>query len=403
MLVTKNIHLAITPLHQKMMMLSLFLILPLVGMAVDLVSPSLPAMTLELNLSSNIIKAVISLYLLGYALGNFIMGFLADSYGRKHFLRLSLLLFIAFSFLPIIYPDGTVLLIARFFQGLFIGAVAVLSRAIFSDILPPENLIKLGPVLGALWGLGPVIGPILGGYLQHYYNWTGGFYFFSIFSFLIFLFVVFVIPETIEKKSSLSITKMKKDLKEVLSCGEFIALIISMGIVYALIITFNTLGPFLIQDIMGYGPVFFGRMALIAGVVFLVSTFICRYLLKHFKVRQLFYSVIHILFILSIIGFILSFYFNESLMLIMAMTVLMYFACGFIFPLAMGKGMSLFRHISGTAAAVMYLVNVLITSLAAFVEGFINVHSIMSLTIIYAVLMFLLVIVYWWNLHRIKN
>lgn len=41
----------------------------------------------------------------------------------------------------------------------------------------------------------------------------------------------------------------------------------------------------------------------------------------------------------------------------------------------MGKGISLFRNISGTASAIMYLINMLITSLTAFLASFINIQN----------------------------
>ncbi|WP_371440094.1 hypothetical protein [Francisella orientalis] len=46
------------------------------------------------------------------------------------------------------------------------GSMGVVTRDIFSDILPPEKLLKLGPTMGFLWGLGPIAGPIIGGFLQ---------------------------------------------------------------------------------------------------------------------------------------------------------------------------------------------------------------------------------------------
>lgn len=67
--------------------------MPIIGMAVDLVSPSLPAISINLRISSTIAKDVISIYFLGYALGNFITGFLADAFGRKKLLRISLFTF----------------------------------------------------------------------------------------------------------------------------------------------------------------------------------------------------------------------------------------------------------------------------------------------------------------------
>ena len=180
--------------------LSLF---PLSGMTIDLFAPSLPAISAALQIPGSITKLIISLYVLGYAFGNCIIGLLTDALGLKSLLKILSLLFIIASFAPIVFPNETVLLTARFLQGLFMGGIAVLCRTILSDTLPPEKLVKLGPIVGFLWGLGPVIGPILGGYLQYYFNWKAGFYFFGIITTILFIAICIYIPETIEKKSKL--------------------------------------------------------------------------------------------------------------------------------------------------------------------------------------------------------
>ncbi|MCF6775785.1 MFS transporter [Thiotrichales bacterium 19X7-9] len=385
---------------QNTMFIILLLFMPVVGMAVDLVAPSLPAISQSLNLSDALVKGVISLYLLGYALGNFFIGFLTDAIGRQKLLRISMFAFAIFSLLPVLWPDVTVLLISRLAQGLAVGAVAVLIRAIFSDSLEPERLVKLGPVMGAMWGLGPVIGPVIGGYLQFYFNWQAGFVFFLLIAIMFFIAIFMTVPETITKKQTLSLKQMKSSLKEVLGHDLFMALVISMGITYAMIITFQTLGPFLIQNVFGHSAAYFGKIALIMGAVFLPSTFLCRYLLKHFQVKALFLTTVHIIAITLITLLVINLFFPNSYAILLIASVLVFFVCGFIFPLSMGKGMSLFRHISGAAAAVMYLVNVLITSLISFLESFINADIVIEVVVIYSVLMLLLVITYWWKIHK---
>ncbi len=79
---------SISQKQTSVIVLVLLSINPIIGMAVDLVSPSLPAITLSLNISAKVAKDVISIYLLGYALGNFSMGFLTDALGRQTLIRI---------------------------------------------------------------------------------------------------------------------------------------------------------------------------------------------------------------------------------------------------------------------------------------------------------------------------
>jgi MFS transporter, DHA1 family, multidrug resistance protein len=81
----------------------------------------------------------------------------------------------------------------------------------------------------------------------------------------------------------------------------------------------------------------------------------------------------------------------------------MFFTCGFIFPMSMGKGLSLFRHIAGTATAMMYFINVMITSLASLLVSFIQVKNFISIIIVYLLLIIGCAFIYWCILHKNKK
>lgn len=91
----------------------------------------------------------------------------------------------------------------------------------------------------------------------------------------------------------------------------------------------------------------------------------------------------------------LSYYFSQSVILIALASGAMFFSVGFIYPMSMGKGLSLFRHIAGTASAMMYLITMALISLTAFLASFIEIHSAIVLMQLYAVLLFIGVVVYW--------
>ncbi len=385
----------LTPKKIQWIVWSLLSLMPIIGMAVDLISPSLPAIAHGLQAQAYTAKSAISIYLLGYALGNFITGFLADALGRQKLLRLSLLAFFIVSIMPVIFPNIEVLLLSRLLQGLTLGAVAVLNKTIFSDILPPEKIIRLGVLIGTMWGIGPIIGPIIGGYLQFYFGWQAGFYFFSVLGLISFIAIFFIIPETHANQHPLNFTTIKNNIIEVMQHRIFMSLVILMGCAYSLIIIFNTMGPFLIQNTLHYSPVFFGHIAFWMGTLFLLATLYCRYLLKIYTVEKIYFVTLNVFFFIAILSLIGSYFFDKSLTLLVATSACMYFACGFIFPMSMGKGVSLFRHISGAASAIMYLINMLITSFASFVAGFIHTQNIIPMLWLYTALLFICFLIYW--------
>ena len=73
----------ITAAQKKLIFYILFFIALLMGMGIDSLTPSLPAIDLYFNVPSNITELTVGLYMLGYALGQIILGALSDSFGRR--------------------------------------------------------------------------------------------------------------------------------------------------------------------------------------------------------------------------------------------------------------------------------------------------------------------------------
>lgn len=385
-------------LTEKKINLILWTLLPLstlTGMAVDLVAPSLPAIAGALDVSSGITKNVITLYLLGYALGNFCSGFLTDAWGRKHILRIGLVGFIVASLLPLLVPTILAVLVSRFFEGVTIGTIVVVARAVYSDILSPEKLVRMGTLIGSMFGIGTVIGPLIGGYLQFYGGWKACFLFFTAIALIAFAAVLCVLPETHFRRHPLKFKTIKHHLVEVLRHQEFMALVLIMGAIYSLMIAFNTVGPFLIQIKLHHTPIFFGNTALCLGAAFLGATFFCRYCIKKYRVDQILFFTIHVFFLIALVAWSGSFFFSQSITLLLGVSMAMFFSTGFIFPMCMGKGMALFRHITGTATAMMFLINILMTSLTSFLLSFLNIQSTSAMISIYLVLLATCILIYW--------
>lgn len=372
---------------------------PLVGMGIDLIAPSLPAISRDLHAASAFSKNLITLYLLGYALGSFILGFLSDTFGRRKLIVGGFLLFIIASLLPILWITPSSFLLARFLQGFSIAGFSVVGRAVLSDILPPERAGRTIVSVAILWGLGPVIGPVIGGYLQYYFNWPACFYFFAAYGLLGLLATIFLIPETHFNRQPLHIKQIFTNFKLIATHKFFIGMVILMGLSYSLLIVFNTIGPFLIQVSLGRSPIYFGHLALFMGVIYLLGSLSCRYLIKQFSPEKILFIGVHFFLFAVIVLMIFSYMNSKSIWLIGLSTALMYLACGLIYPSSMSKGLSFFRHLAGSSTAMMILINVLITALVSFIMSGIHVGNAVSLIAIYIVLMAASGLIYWTLIH----
>ncbi len=388
--------------RQRQILLTLMTLYPLVGMGIDLISPSLPAISKHFMTSSSFSINLITLYMFGYAIGNFIMGLLSDALGRRKLMLYGFLVFVIVSILPAIFAKPFVLIISRLLQGFSIAAFAAVSRAVLADILPKEKLVHSATFIATMWGIGPIIGPIIGGYLQYYFNWQACFYFFAAYGCWGLITLIFLIPETHFHRQPLQLKQIANNFITVMSHRTFIGIVILMGTTYSLLIVFNALGPFLIQSSLGYTSIYFGHIAFIMGFMFLLGTFFCRKLLKILQPEKLFYYTIIILLIIATFGVIAAQIAPKNIWLIIILTICMFLGCGSVYPAALGKGISLFRNLAGSASAIMNLINILITTLTGLIMSHISATSAMPLALTYLSLMIIAFMSYYVLTHSQK-
>lgn len=129
---------------------------------VNVAGPSLKEM---LGASPSALQWVIGGYTLTLGAGLVLGGRLADRYSRRNIFLLGLASFTVTSLLCAIAPNIEALIAFRLIQG-FAGAL-VLPHVIgfIRDVFPPEELGKAFAIFGPVFGLGGILGPIVGGFI----------------------------------------------------------------------------------------------------------------------------------------------------------------------------------------------------------------------------------------------
>src|SRR5215469_1029669 len=137
---------------------------------------ALPYMQGTLAASRDQITWVLTSYIVAAAIMTAPVGWIAARFGRKNFALVSLAGFTIASMLCGAAQTLEEMIVFRLIQGAFGAALSPLSQSIMLDLYPPE---KRGSVM-AIWGIGvmvgPILGPTLGGYLTDAYSWRWVFY-----------------------------------------------------------------------------------------------------------------------------------------------------------------------------------------------------------------------------------
>jgi DHA2 family multidrug resistance protein len=157
---------------------------------------ALPYIQGSVSASQDQINWVLTAYIVAAAIMIPTTGFLAGRFGRKRLLLVSVAGFTVASMLCGMAQSLVQIVLFRVLQGVFGAALVPLSQSVLLDIYPKE---RQGSAM-ALWGIavmvGPVLGPVLGGWLTESYTWRWVFYINVPLGALAFLGVTAFLPET---------------------------------------------------------------------------------------------------------------------------------------------------------------------------------------------------------------
>ena len=141
--------------------------------------------------------------LFAYAITQFVfsplIGNLSDKFGRRPIILISLFGFSLDYLLLAFAPTITWLFIGRIISGIT-GASITTAAAYIADVSTPENRAKNFGLIGAAFGMGFIIGPVIGGFLGQY-GARVPFYAAAILCMINFLYGFFILPESLSKEN----------------------------------------------------------------------------------------------------------------------------------------------------------------------------------------------------------
>lgn len=140
-----------------------------------IVATALPRIVSDFNALGHL-SWVLTAYMLTSTIVVPIYGRLSDLYGRKGFFLASIVIFLVGSALCGAAQDMTQLIIFRALQGIGGGAIMTNAFAIVGDLFTPVERGKWQGIMGGVFGLSSVVGPLLGGWMTDHLSWRWNFY-----------------------------------------------------------------------------------------------------------------------------------------------------------------------------------------------------------------------------------
>ncbi len=141
-----------------------------------IVNVTLPHMEGQLEASPDQITWVLTSYLVASAIFMPLTGFFMDRLGRRRYLLISIFGFVLFSALCGLAVSLRQIVIFRLLQGAFGASLVPLSQAILVSVYPIEERGRAMAIWGIGVMIGPILGPTLGGYLTEVLSWRWTFF-----------------------------------------------------------------------------------------------------------------------------------------------------------------------------------------------------------------------------------
>lgn len=230
---------------------------------VDLYLPAFPTVAADLQASDAAIQMTLTATMIGFGLGQLIVGPLSDAVGRKKPLLIATTVHIVASLAIVVAPTVEAVMVARVFQGIGAAGGAVVAMAMVRDMFHGQALIRMLANMALVTGVAPVIAPVIGSQLLRVVDWREIFVVLACYGVLMLAISKFVLHETRPKhvRGRLSLSEVGRRYRHLLTDGVFVGIAVVGAMGFTALFAYLSSSSFVLQDQYGltaqqYGFVF---------------------------------------------------------------------------------------------------------------------------------------------------
>jgi Bcr/CflA subfamily drug resistance transporter len=259
------------------------------NMSNDMYLPALPLIASNFSTHIGLIQLTITAWLAGDTAVQLIVGPLSDRYGRRPILFGGGILFLLATLGCALAPTLTVLIAARFFQGIGVCTMMVAGYASIHDLYDDKQAIHILVWMGSAAVIAPAIGPVLGGLLLLITDWRMIFLSLFILGALSLSALWFSMPESTSLQSRQAVNKktLIASYKKILCNHSFMVSAASFGLLYGGIMGWITASPFILMSSLGLSPPEFGYLQVPIFGAYILGAQAVKQLMKKWSVEKL--------------------------------------------------------------------------------------------------------------------
>jgi MFS transporter, DHA1 family, multidrug resistance protein len=331
-------------------------IMALNPLAMDMMLPALPNIASAFHIVvANRPQMVLSTFLIGFGVGQFVMGPLSDRFGRRPVLLGGMTVYCIAGVLAIAAPSFETLLLARALQGLGTSATRVIATSIVRDCYAGRRMASVMSLAMMVFIAVPVIAPSFGQAVMLLTQWRGIFVVLMLYGVLALIWSALRMPETlpVSERKSLAVRDVLGAFRQTVTNRQTLGYALAAGGVQGSLFAFVFSSQQVFTGIYKLGhyfPLAFAAIAIgVAVAGFLNARFVGRIGMRVISHGALvgFVAVAGIMLVATKENML-----PLPLSLFMALAALMMFAFGLMFANFTALAMEPQGHIAGTASSL---------------------------------------------------
>ena len=257
-------------------------------LSTDLYLASLPHLGAYFDATPAAVQQTLSFFVIGFGAAQLFSGPISDRYGRRPVLLAGLVTYLASSLACSLAPTLSWLVAARFFQSVGCCTAIVVARAIVRDAYTPTQGARAIAKASSLLAPAPMLGPVLGSWLQVAFGWRSAFAAHAVFCALLTWAAWAHLEETNhdKNKQATSLAGLWQAYVLVARAPAFWAYALPASMSYAAMFSFLAGATFVLIRALGVATANYGYCHALAVLGYLSGTLICRRLLGRVGLRR---------------------------------------------------------------------------------------------------------------------
>ena len=343
---------------QIVIVLVLAFLVALEPLSIDLFLPAFLQIADYFKTTETQVQLSLSTFLGGFAIGQLIWGPLADRYGRKKPLAISMTIFTIASVGCVYVYSIEQLWGMRFIQAIGGCGGIVIARAVVTDYFDKSQTLNIFTILALIMGVAPIIAPIIGNQLIKIGGWEFTFEAMAILGLIGVLATIFILPETFSKKNNLAKYNQLKNSSvlanylDILKSRQFLVYTLIAGLVNGALMIYIGTAPFLIMKKAGISGDIFSAIFATNALGMMLSASLTSILQKRYETKKIVAFAAVMMCVSALIFTVLS-EFGASIPALLVVLFFYVFPMGMLFPTTTDLAMTPFpENKSGSASSL---------------------------------------------------